>query len=92
MRFSWIIKYDTIFGNAGSDLTHILHQLQKPGFLLIKQRDNNAFTSEKPGFFNLLENGTRYKLVWLGAGEATVILETGEGFDTVKNRANASKF
>ncbi|BAY82318.1 hypothetical protein NIES267_17970 [Calothrix parasitica NIES-267] len=30
-------------------LTQILHQCHKPGFLLLKQPHNNAFTSEKPG-------------------------------------------
>ncbi|BAY84006.1 hypothetical protein NIES267_35000 [Calothrix parasitica NIES-267] len=48
--------------NTEIKLAQILHQCHKPGFLLLKQPHNNAFTSEKPGLFGLLENGARYKL------------------------------
>ena len=79
---------DTIFGNGGEDNLigdegdDLIYGGSQADTILGGQGNDTIFGN---GGGDLLNSGSGEDTIWLGAGKATVILETGEGFDTVNN-------
>ena len=48
------MSFSDFFNRKKCNLTYILHQLQKPGFFLILQRDNNTFATSNRVSLSLL--------------------------------------
>ena len=57
---------------------------------VVDKSDDNIYAN---GGADLINSGSGFDNVFLGTGEATVVLETGAGFDTIYNfQLGATKF
>ncbi|HEY9601275.1 MAG TPA: alkaline phosphatase family protein [Allocoleopsis sp.] len=69
---------DTLIGGAGDDLLYGGSQADT----LLGGTGNDTIYANGGG--DLIDTGAGFDTVWLG-GAATVVLESGDGFDTIKN-------
>jgi Ca2+-binding RTX toxin-like protein len=70
---------DTLIGGAGNDLIYGGSAVDK---ILAGAGNDTIFGNGGDDFIN---SGAGFDTVWLGAGAATVVLESGQGYDTIKN-------
>jgi len=70
---------DTLIGGNGNDLIFGASQAEE---ILGGAGDDIIYANGGGDFIN---SGVGSDTVWLGAGAATVVLSTGEGFDTINN-------
>jgi Ca2+-binding RTX toxin-like protein len=70
---------DTLIGGAGNDL---IYGGSQADYILGGAGDDIIYANGGGDFIN---SGVGSDTVWLGAGAATVVLSTGDGFDTVNN-------
>lgn len=70
---------DTLIGGAGNDL---IYGGSQADYILSGAGDDLIYANGGGDFIN---SGVGSDTVWLGAGAATVVLSTGDGFDTVNN-------
>lgn len=79
---------DTIFGNGGEDNLignegdDLIYGASQADTILAGNGNDTIYGNGGGDFIN---SGTGHDTVWLGNGKATVILESGEGFDTINN-------
>lgn len=78
---------DTLIGGSGDDVIYGGFEADR---ILAGAGNDTIFANGGGDFIN---TGSGLDTVWLGAGAATVVLETGVGYDTVKNfQLGATKF
>lgn len=79
---------DSIFGNGGKDTLiggdgdDLIYGGSDADYILGGHGNDTIYAN---GGGDLINSGSGLDTVWLGGGAATVVLEAGEGFDTVKN-------
>ncbi len=79
---------DTIYGNGGNDTLiggggdDLIYGGSQADYILGGSGNDTIYANGGGDYIN---TGTGLDTVWLGSGAATVVLETGAGYDSVKN-------
>jgi serralysin len=70
---------DTLIGGAGNDL---IYGGSDADYILGGAGNDTIYANGGSDFIN---SGSGLDTIWLGSGAATIVLEAGNGFDTIKN-------